>query len=169
MRRTTRVFGMKGADSARVLRSGRRLWPDAGEVKTKRSNDGDEWAVAPSKAAKIDSVVAPRGTAKGKREEAVVDARDNTVDRRFGIVYVRRRKGLRKEASRRNVEVSLCVLSVVVSRCAGKSALFLRLLASVVRYVKRVRVSQRKLSGFFMSEAVNDVFASQGMQFLKVK
>ncbi|KAH7536816.1 hypothetical protein FEM48_Zijuj03G0026500 [Ziziphus jujuba var. spinosa] len=44
MRRTTRVFGVvKGADGARVLRSGRRLWPDSGESKLRRSNDGDDW------------------------------------------------------------------------------------------------------------------------------
>ncbi|XP_047175545.1 uncharacterized protein LOC124842969 [Vigna umbellata] len=167
MRRTTRVFGMKGADSARVLRSGRRLWPDSGEVKTKRSNDGDDWAVTPSKVTKLDTVVTPRGTVKGRREEPVVDAPDKTIDRRFGIVYVRRRKGLKKEGSKRSVEVSLCVLSVVVSRTAGKSALFLRLLASVVRYAKRVRISMRKLSGFLMSGTVNGVFALEGMQFVK--
>ncbi|KAJ4720627.1 Enhancer of polycomb-like protein [Melia azedarach] len=44
MRRTTRVFGVvKGVDGARVLRSGRRLWPDAGDGKQRRSNYGDDW------------------------------------------------------------------------------------------------------------------------------
>ena len=75
---------------------------------------------------------------------------------------------LKKEGSRRNGEVLRCVISVVVSRCAGKSGRFLRLLASVVRYVTRVRVSPRKLSGFCMSEAIHGAFASQGMQFVNV-
>ncbi|KAL5800441.1 hypothetical protein ACOSQ4_033325 [Xanthoceras sorbifolium] len=44
MRRTTRVFGVvKGVDGARVLRSGRRLWPDFGDGKLRRTNDGDDW------------------------------------------------------------------------------------------------------------------------------
>lgn len=44
LRRTTRVFGVvKGVDGARVLRSGRRLWPEAGDGRLKRANDGDEW------------------------------------------------------------------------------------------------------------------------------
>ncbi|KAG4402281.1 hypothetical protein AAZX31_02G152200 [Glycine max] len=161
MRRTTRVFGMKGAETARVLRSGRRLWPDSGEVKTKRSHDGDEWPLPPLKAAKFDAAATPR---KGKRsEEAAV------VDRRFGkgLVYQRRKKGLKREVSRRNVEVWRCVLSVAVNRCAGNSGRFLRLLASVARYVARVRVSPRKLSGFFMSEAIHGAFASKGMLFVK--
>lgn len=39
MRRTTRVFGVvKGADGARVLRSGRRLWPD--ELKLRKCDEG---------------------------------------------------------------------------------------------------------------------------------
>ena len=66
------------------------------------------------------------------------------------------------------MEVWRCVLSVAVNRCAGNSGRFLRLLASVARYVARVRVSPRKLSGFFMSEAIHGAFASKGMLFVKV-
>ncbi|KAJ6717534.1 ENHANCER OF POLYCOMB-LIKE PROTEIN [Salix purpurea] len=44
LRRTTRVFGViKGVDGARVLRSGRRLWPESCDGKLRRNNDGDEW------------------------------------------------------------------------------------------------------------------------------
>ncbi|CAA7033911.1 unnamed protein product [Microthlaspi erraticum] len=40
MRRTTRVFGVvKAADGARVLRSGRRIWPNVDEPKVKRAHD----------------------------------------------------------------------------------------------------------------------------------
>jgi len=43
LRRTTRVFSVvKGVDGARVLRSGRRLWPESGDGKLRRSSDGDE-------------------------------------------------------------------------------------------------------------------------------
>lgn len=42
--RRTRVFGLvKGIDGARVLRSGRRLWPESGEVKVKKSKDASDW------------------------------------------------------------------------------------------------------------------------------
>ncbi|KAL0557170.1 hypothetical protein IC582_005688 [Cucumis melo] len=42
--RRTRVFGLvKGIDGARVLRSGRRLWPESGEVKLKKSKDASDW------------------------------------------------------------------------------------------------------------------------------
>lgn len=42
--RRTRVFGVvKGVDGARVLRSGRRLWPESGEVKLKKSKDVSDW------------------------------------------------------------------------------------------------------------------------------
>ncbi|GAV79408.1 EPL1 domain-containing protein [Cephalotus follicularis] len=45
MRRTTRVFGVvKGFDGARVLRSGRRLWPEHSSAsKHTRAQGGDEW------------------------------------------------------------------------------------------------------------------------------
>ncbi|KAJ6986668.1 hypothetical protein NC653_020021 [Populus alba x Populus x berolinensis] len=43
LRRTTRVFSVvKSVDGARVLRSGRRLWPESGDGKLRRSSDGDE-------------------------------------------------------------------------------------------------------------------------------
>ncbi|XP_061996033.1 uncharacterized protein LOC133714036 [Rosa rugosa] len=44
MRRTTRVFGMgKGVDGARVLRSGRRLWPESSVVKLERTSEDEDW------------------------------------------------------------------------------------------------------------------------------
>ncbi|KAK7392995.1 hypothetical protein VNO78_21445 [Psophocarpus tetragonolobus] len=165
MRRTTRVFGMKGAETARVLRSGRRLWPESGEAKPKRPHDGDEWSAPNSKAAKPDHgghVATPRGAVAAK--EVVLDARGGGVSRRWGLVYRRRPK---KEGSGRSLRVCWCVFSVVVSPCAGKSGWFLRLLASVVRYVSRVRVSQRKMVEFFTSDTVRGAFASNGMRFVK--
>ncbi|XP_057980653.1 uncharacterized protein LOC131166271 [Malania oleifera] len=45
MRRSTRVLVVKGADGARVLRSGRRLWPESDAEKLERVaiDDEDEW------------------------------------------------------------------------------------------------------------------------------
>ncbi|KAI4302273.1 hypothetical protein MLD38_038047 [Melastoma candidum] len=44
MRKSTRVFGLvKGVDGARVLRSGRMLWPDSGDAKLRKGNDRDDW------------------------------------------------------------------------------------------------------------------------------
>ncbi|MED6149144.1 hypothetical protein PIB30_059656 [Stylosanthes scabra] len=78
MRRTTRVFGVvTGSENARVLRSGRRLWPDSGEsLKPKRGNGkADEWPKKPEKN-NVDAaaVAVSRGggaTAKLKQENAV--------------------------------------------------------------------------------------------------
>ncbi|XP_057734973.1 uncharacterized protein LOC130950483 isoform X2 [Arachis stenosperma] len=123
MRRTTRVFGVvTGSENARVLRSGRRLWPESGEsLKPKRgSGKADEWPKKPEKnnvdAAAFTSPRGGGGTAKLKQENAVpvranekksvvkaVEIRkQGTVpaarslskgpDKFFGIVYTRKRK-----------------------------------------------------------------------------
>ncbi|KAI4295282.1 hypothetical protein L6164_035344 [Bauhinia variegata] len=113
MRRTTRVFGVvKGADVARVLRSGRRLWPESGEGKIKRGNDGDEWLKVVNTTGKGDQNGWPRAALKKKQEEdeAMVDTHnddatetepkresaslgeENGRDRMFGIVFTRKRK-----------------------------------------------------------------------------
>ncbi|KAM2263996.1 uncharacterized protein LOC126628657 isoform X1 [Malus sylvestris] len=61
MRRTTRVFGMGtakgGVDGARVLRSGRRLWPESSESKLERAHRGDEDWLKVMKSHASDSVV----------------------------------------------------------------------------------------------------------------
>lgn len=76
MRRTTRVFGVvKGADSARVLRSGRRLWPESGEGKIRRGNDGDEWLKLVKTTGKGDGW--PRGVFKPKQEVTVIGRQKN--------------------------------------------------------------------------------------------
>ncbi|CAL0299772.1 unnamed protein product [Lupinus luteus] len=114
MRRTTRVFGVvKGGDTACVLRSGRRLWPESGDIKTRRGNEGEEWL---KKVEKHTSSPSTRGAVKPKQEKAVVDdanedyvggntesvkqkrrrclskGDDDGRDRFFGMVYSRRRK-----------------------------------------------------------------------------
>ncbi|XP_061350235.1 uncharacterized protein LOC133295413 [Gastrolobium bilobum] len=131
MRRSTRVFGVRvgtQAESGRVLRSGRRLWPESVETKTKRGNEGDDWSMlplpSPAKTTKGNAVLPPRRHAKMKRREGVIDAYknvvreaevatttghrkggqdddgvDRNVDRMFGITYTRKRWRLGTESS----------------------------------------------------------------------
>ncbi|XP_030545661.1 uncharacterized protein LOC115751798 isoform X1 [Rhodamnia argentea] len=118
MRRTTRVFGVvKGVDGARVLRSGRRLWPESGDAKVRKGSDRDEWfSLIDSRGGSGNGVVGGLkskqvGLAKNaspKREIAVIEIEDDEcekpvvetesligrddVDRMSGIVYSRKRK-----------------------------------------------------------------------------
>ncbi|KAK7277245.1 hypothetical protein RIF29_18396 [Crotalaria pallida] len=269
MRRTTRIFGLvtKGAaDSARVLRSGRRLWPQKDEPKTnKKGKKGDDddrdkppppapktatkatpenahrhsAAAAKTKRKEADGVAPAAGrndndvavtrqrskksrsspaakattgnahrlalaAAKTKRKEAtgrVVASRkddddddvvttwarkrrrcmikkeksDDGVDRRFGLVYSRKRKRLgteRSELSRKNKKVkeesdSGChsVLGAIVK---ANGDWFSGLLVLILRYIRR-RASVRlgELSAFLLSYPISGVFASRGVQFLQ--
>ncbi|KAJ1383420.1 Enhancer of polycomb-like, N-terminal [Sesbania bispinosa] len=182
MRRSTRVFGlvMKGADSGRVLRSGRRLWPENSvEAKTKRGNvnEGDDWSkppTPPKKTAKNDVVLKP-GAVLMTRQQGEKRGRDG-VDRRFGIVYSRKRRrvqGSSSELSRRKggeekIESgSRSVLSIVVKPCAGNSGWFSSLLVLVLGYIAKVEVTLEELSSFFLYEPINGAFASRGVQFLQ--
>ncbi|XP_061374226.1 uncharacterized protein LOC133316475 isoform X2 [Gastrolobium bilobum] len=197
MRRTTRVFGVvKGADSARVLRSGRRLWPDSGEGKMRRVNEGDEWVKKPEKNA----------NAKTKHEIVVVDddanedyagvmelekqgpqkahssCKVNVPDRFFGIVYSRKRKRMSAASSelatddnkmfglqftRRQWRKNRSVLSIVVKHSRRDSDLFSSFLFLVLRHVTRFRLTLKELSAFFLSEPICGAYASRGIQFLQ--
>ncbi|OMO58783.1 hypothetical protein COLO4_34385 [Corchorus olitorius] len=108
MRRTTRVFGMvKGSEGARVLRSGRRLWPDSGEVNTKTpTKEADEHYNLRKKPLKSEvNGAAPEVNGKPKRVLQVENPKKQTrkpkdaainnggrVDKMYGIVYTRKRK-----------------------------------------------------------------------------
>ncbi|KAI6676610.1 hypothetical protein NL676_037406 [Syzygium grande] len=118
MRRTTRVFGVvKGVDGARVLRSGRRLWPESGDGKLRKGGERDEWySIIDSRGGSGNGAVVGLkskqvGLAKigsPKREVAVFEMEDDefekpdvktesligrdNVDRMSGIVYSRKRK-----------------------------------------------------------------------------
>lgn len=121
LRRTTKVFRMVKSSEARVLRSGRRLWPDSGEVKPKKhNNDVDEYYHSVKKNPKSEANKAaaevngkpkrlgheenPKKQSKKMKAEAVVDG--GSVDRMFGIVYTRKRKrdGVEKSQLSRNLE-----------------------------------------------------------------
>ncbi|XVE68626.1 hypothetical protein DITRI_Ditri09bG0083700 [Diplodiscus trichospermus] len=107
MRRTTRVFGVvKSSEGARVLRSGRRLWPDSGEVKPKRpNNEGDEYysmkknpksevnkaaTEVKGKPKRIGHEENPKNQSRKTKAKAVNNCAN--VDIMFGIVYARKRK-----------------------------------------------------------------------------
>ncbi|KAE8671857.1 Enhancer of polycomb-like transcription factor protein, putative isoform 2 [Hibiscus syriacus] len=106
MKRSTRVCGMKSSD-ARVLRSGRQVRLDSGEVKPKRRfNDGVEFnnsvkknpkSEVPKSRADVNKKPKRPGHEENpkKRSGKVKGAAKNnggTVDKMFGIVYSRKRK-----------------------------------------------------------------------------
>lgn len=173
MRRSTRVFGvvMKGSDSGRVLRSGRRLLPEQSvEAKTKRGNEGEDWPPPPKNNSKKSVVLAETAPEEERKRGRDSDG----VDRLYGIVYRRKRRRTVSASSlvlsRRKVKevVDRSVFSVVVTTCAGKSGRFSSLLVSVLRYMMRVTVKLPELLAFFLSEPIHAAFASQGVQFLQV-
>ncbi|KAF4367962.1 uncharacterized protein LOC115706141 [Cannabis sativa] len=114
MRRTTRVFGVvKGADGARVLRSGRRLSAESGETKLRRHNDGDDWFNVvksnggkgggggglsyswsdndkPMRSPTAAEFEAPKKPPKESSVAALAKVHD--TDKMYGIVYTRKRK-----------------------------------------------------------------------------
>ncbi|XWS56326.1 hypothetical protein CRYUN_Cryun09bG0076200 [Craigia yunnanensis] len=121
LRRTTRVCRMVKSSEARVLRSGRRLWPDSGEMKSKRpNNDGDEYYHSMKKIPKseVNKAAAevngkpkrlgheenPKKQSRKMKAEAINEG--DRVDRMFGIVYTRKRKrnGVQKSQLSRNSE-----------------------------------------------------------------
>ncbi|GMI70075.1 hypothetical protein like AT5G04670 [Hibiscus trionum] len=106
MKRSTRVCRMKSSD-ARVLRSGRQLRPDSGELKPKRrGNDGVEFnnLVKKTPKSEVDKLPADvnekpkrlghNENLKKRSREVKAEATNNgsTVDKMFGIVYTRKRK-----------------------------------------------------------------------------
>lgn len=122
MRRTTRVFGVvKGVDGARVLRSGRRLWPDFSEPKQlRRPTDGDDWYPqhhhnlikkhGPGPGGLKSKAQNEWGHQEDKEKENPIDKNQvmkqvsvmeykvkeeqvmDTKDKMFGLVYTRKRK-----------------------------------------------------------------------------
>lgn len=179
MKRSTRAFGvvMKGSDSGRVLRSGRRLFPEQSvEEKTKRGNVGDDWPKQPLPSK--ETAVPPKTDESERAVGKVKRVRNgDKVDRMYGIVYSRKRRRtarssrleLYKKKREETVESGMgSVLSVVVKPRARKNGIFSSLLVSVLRYMKRVTVTLPELLAFFMSEPIHAAFDSQGVKFLQV-
>ncbi|KAF3548793.1 hypothetical protein DY000_02000168 [Brassica cretica] len=181
MRRTTRVFGVvKAADGARVLRSGRRIWPNNDEPKAKRAHDG----VDPDWDCKGGKVFAEKQQHdKGEdftvvkrrrvRTEAVGDGK--SVDTKFGIVYNRKRKRLCDQSSgssdlkfyrRRTRRLCGPVIALTVDWSCGDCWLS-TVFGLVMRYLRREELSLCSLASFFLSQPINDVFADHGVRFLE--
>ncbi|KAL1201436.1 hypothetical protein V5N11_002642 [Cardamine amara subsp. amara] len=134
MRRATRVFGVvKAADGARVLRSGRRIWPNVGEPKVRRAHDvvDRDWNCLLKNNTKTKGNKIPVGRSNGgvsqpcsprqvssekedKEDNLPISKRrkvrseavgdEKNVDKMFGIVYSRKRKRLSEPSSDKSEE-----------------------------------------------------------------
>ena len=213
LRRTTRVFGViKGVDGARVLRSGRRLWQESGDGKLRRSNDGDEWyhtiikndnyqtknqnknsdlkykensgwahddklkkdlgvviaIAAPKRIKRVKSEKKFGIVYRRKRKRLGGEKSEDSEDKKFGIQFSRRqRRSLDDESS----ESLVCTpeLVVLVEDFSSSSSNGLScFLSSVLRYIKRVNLSLSELADFLLSEPISSVFASNGLHFARV-
>lgn len=215
MRRTTRVFGVvKGVDGgARVLRSGRRLWPESGDGKIRKPADGEVWFKLVKNPGNGDGLGCKKpGWANGggkrvaafqagsdNRKTEVLNQRESTakvsngVDKLFGIVYRRKRKrnvsrsggefsfgdsdrmfGIRfVRRQRRKVDgdgrlVVPMERPMLAVACGNGGCGFAgRLLFSVFRSMRTMRLSLTQLSAFLSSEPIAGAYASCGIRFLR--
>uniref|UniRef100_A0A7N0ZY63 Enhancer of polycomb-like protein n=1 Tax=Kalanchoe fedtschenkoi TaxID=63787 RepID=A0A7N0ZY63_KALFE len=106
MRRTTRVFGIvKGGDGARVLRSGRRLWPD-NDLKLRKKTPPDESFKLMDEAPRAGAAYGARqdlclpqpGPTSPLHADGILRETDASycAGKMFGIVYSRKRKTLHR-------------------------------------------------------------------------
>ncbi|PPS16714.1 hypothetical protein GOBAR_AA03868 [Gossypium barbadense] len=166
MKRTTRVCRMKSSE-ARVLRSGRQLRPDSGEVKPKRrSNDGVEFnnsvkknpknEVNKSSAAELNGKPKRLGheeTPKKRTKKMKAEALNNgtTVDKMFGIVYTRKRKrnGVQKcllsENSESKTTIKSTALEIDKVSCKIVSSPCFKASKSVRSSIQKRRSSLRRM------------------------
>ncbi|KAG2242556.1 hypothetical protein Bca52824_095600 [Brassica carinata] len=183
MRRTARIFGVvKAADGARVLRSGRRIWPNVDEPKFKRAHDPD-WSCHPTKGKK--EISAEKKHDKGEDFTVVKRRRvrreaEESVDTMFGIVYNRKRKRLSDDLSsggcsdlkfyrRRTRQRRVCGGPVITLRVdwSCEDCWLSTVFGLVMRYLSREHLRLHSVASFLLSQPVNDVFAVHGVQFLE--
>ncbi|KAJ6358064.1 hypothetical protein OIU78_005819 [Salix suchowensis] len=179
LRRTTRVFGViKGVDGARVLRSGRRLWPESCDGKLRRSNDGDEWYHTIIKNANNYQTKNQNKNSDLKYKENSGWAHDDKLkkdldvviaiaapkrikrvksEKKFGIVYRRKRKRLDGEKGENPDDKKY---GIQFSRRQRRRQ-------DVLRYIKRVILNLSDLADFLSSEPISSVFASNGLHFVR--
>ncbi|CAN8237281.1 unnamed protein product [Cochlearia groenlandica] len=209
MRRTTSVFGVvKAGDGARVLRSGRRIWPNVDEPKVKQGHDFVDHCLLKnpikSKGIKISRdlskpcVLSHVSSEKvedftvNKRRKVINEALrdDKSVDKRFGIVYIRKRKRLYEPSCDRLVKIHrslkfycrrrrgfsseqvssgrLCVPVITLKvDWSCEECWFSSVLSLVMRYLRREELRFSSLSSFFLSRPIKDVFADHGVRFLE--
>ncbi|KAG8503314.1 hypothetical protein CXB51_001269 [Gossypium anomalum] len=186
MRRTTRVFRMVKSSEALVLRSGRRLWPDSVEVEPKSGVNKATAEVNGNPKILVNEEI-PKKQSRKRKAEAVND--DATDDRRFGIVYSRKRKrnGVPKSQLSLNSEQKKCgkkfhrrrvikktnndvkesrMFAFVVGN-GGYHGWFSNLLWLVLGYLKRANVRFSGLAAFLMSQPLLSVYASNGVYLLR--
>lgn len=166
MKRTTRVCRMKSSE-ARVLRSGRQLRPDSGEVKPKRrSNDGVEFnnsvkknpknEVNKSSATELNGKPKRLGheeTPKKRAKKMKAEALNNgtTVDKMFGIVYTRKKKrnGVQKcllsENSESKTTIKSTALEIDKVSCKIVSSPCFKASKSVRSSIQKRRSSLRRM------------------------
>ncbi|WCJ19070.1 Enhancer of polycomb-like transcription factor protein [Euphorbia peplus] len=161
MRRTTRVFGvLKGVDRARVLRSGRRLYPGSddklkqetpprvnGVVKSENLRDTSD--------RKMYGIVYSR-----KRRRADGDTLESLDSKKFGIQFSRRQRRRKHfdDTPRPGLVVEMD------SFCPVGLASFL---LSVFGYMRKSTLRLSQLASFLSGEPVSNAFASSGIRFLQ--
>ncbi|GMI80536.1 hypothetical protein like AT5G04670 [Hibiscus trionum] len=183
MKRSTRVCRMKSSD-ARVLRSGRQLRPDSGDVKPKRrGNDGVEFNNSAKKTPKSEELNSPaevnekprrlghEENPKKRSRKVKAEAINNgdTVDKMFGIVYTRKRKrdGVQKCQLSENSEPKTPIESAVLETnkfgskvashpCFRSSKLTVRSSIQKRRSsLRRIRARNPISSGTLMSDLIS--------------
>ncbi|KAB2045200.1 hypothetical protein ES319_D01G143300v1 [Gossypium barbadense] len=186
MRRTTRVFRMVKSSEALVLRSGRRLWPDSVEVEPKSGVNKAISEVNGNPKILVNEEI-PKKQSRKKKAEAVND--DATDDRRFGVVYSRKRKrnGVpncqlslnseqkkcgkkfhrRRVIKKTNNDVKESRMFAFVVGNGGYHGWFSNLLWLVLGYLKRANVRFSGLAAFLMSQPLSSVYASNGVHLLR--
>ncbi|TYI43233.1 hypothetical protein ES332_A01G154100v1 [Gossypium tomentosum] len=186
MRRTTRVFRMVKSSEALVLRSGRRLWPDSVEVEPKSGVNKATAEVNGNPKILVNEEI-PKKQSRKRKSEAVND--DANDDRRFGIVYSRKRKRnvvpnnqlslnseqkkcgkkfhRRRVIKKTNNDVKESRMFAFVVGNGGYHGWFSNLLWLVLGYLKRANVRFSGLTAFLMSQPLLSVYASNGVYLLR--
>ncbi|KAK8671521.1 hypothetical protein V6N13_038115 [Hibiscus sabdariffa] len=167
MKRSTRVCRMKSSD-ARVLRSGRQLRPNSGEVKPKRrGNDGFELNDSVKKTPKSEVHKSPaeviekpgrhghEENPKKRSSRVKAEAINNGgVDKMFGIVYSRKRK--RNWDQKCHLSENLEPITPISHPCFRASKLTFRSSIQKRRSsLRRIRARNPISSGALMSDLIS--------------
>lgn len=168
IKQTMSLFGVvKGVDTARVLRSGRRLLPDSGKKKMRRCIGGVERKTNDDVSSDGNDNIVIRKTLKQRNQKVRCLSKPDGRDRFFGKVYSRKRKRIDENDSGKKFRIKMlqnrCVIAVVVK----PSCLFSCFLFVVLRCVIRFGLRLEGLSAFLLSEPICSAYASRAIQFLQ--
>ncbi|KAM7266961.1 hypothetical protein ACFE04_009127 [Oxalis oulophora] len=191
MRPTTRVFGMvKSYDGARVLRSGRRLWPDLSidetnklfETIKKKKKKNDKENEKNHKTSNNNAKRTRPSRRKPAKHKVRKDEPKNTtvVDNKFGMVYTRKRKrimvgfdgGVKSIISLSSARGEICdrwlsvrdesFAAVDISKGFCGFSLFLY---TILKYMSTTSLGLDELAGFLLSQPISDAYSSLGLRF----